>query len=87
MPESNMPAQNRGAAEVHFASLEHDGLVKWKAAELVIFAEEDSQQDGMTWNLHGLNPFDRIDQGGDRETGPHPDHAQGNRQGYVSTSL
>ena len=74
----DMPAQNRGAAEVHFASLEDDSLVKRKVAELVIFAKEDLQQHRMTWNLHDLNPFNGVDQVGKHETAPNRDRAQGN---------
>jgi hypothetical protein len=53
MPETHGPAQNGRASKVHLASLEHDGLVERQVPELLVFGEEDAQENGITWDLHG----------------------------------
>src|ERR1700761_4451612 len=52
MAEAGMAAQHRGAAEMHFAGLQHDGLVQRQLAGFVVFAEEDAKQDSVARNLH-----------------------------------
>src|SRR5271157_1773612 len=74
MSKPHMPPQDRGAAEVHLASLEDDGLVKRKSAELVVFAEEYPKQNGVTGGLHGSDPFEGDDHSGKRETDLHREH-------------
>src|SRR5262249_40813121 len=51
MAESDVAAQHRGAAQVHFPRLEHDRFVQRPALVLVVLAEEDAEQDGVARNL------------------------------------
>ena len=37
---------------MHFARFQHDGLVQGQIAGFVVFAEEDTKQDGIALNLH-----------------------------------
>ena len=57
VPESHMPSQHRRAAELPFPCLQHNRLVEREIAELVVLAEEDAEQDGITRNLHGQIHF------------------------------
>lgn len=53
MAEADRAAQHGGAAELHFAGLEHDRFVERLVLVAVILAAEDAQEDGLARDLHG----------------------------------
>src|SRR6266699_2070030 len=58
--EAHRPAKNSGAGQVLLPCLQHNRLVKRRTAELVVFSNEDSQQQRLFWYLHVQVPFKRL---------------------------
>jgi len=52
LAKAHRPAQHCRAGEMLFAGGQHDGFVKRLVFPAVAFADENPQQDGVSWNLH-----------------------------------
>jgi hypothetical protein len=50
--KTHWPAQNGRARELRFARGEHDGFVKRFVFPAVAFADENSEQNCVSWSLH-----------------------------------
>ena|SRR6266567_385209 len=57
MTEANVSSQNCRPGEMHFPSLQHDRLMERQVIELVVFAEKNTEQNCVVWNLHGQIHF------------------------------
>src|SRR5690348_2598142 len=57
MAETERAAQNGGPGEMPFARLEHDRLVERTVLASLVLADEDPQQNGVPWDLHGVAPI------------------------------
>jgi hypothetical protein len=51
MAKAHRPAQDRRPRQAHLPRLEHDGLIKRKVAGLLVFAEKDTQENGILVEL------------------------------------
>ena len=60
MPEAERSAQHGGAGKMHLARLQHDRLVERLVVGLVILADKDAQQHGVTGELHGQIHFKEL---------------------------
>src|SRR5579871_4375690 len=58
--EAHRPAQHGGAGEVQFARFQYDRFIERLRAGLVVLADEDTEQQGLLWDLHGQLPFRRL---------------------------
>ena len=53
--KTHRPAQHGRARQMHFARLEHDGLVERLMLPAIAFADENAEKNGVLGNLHKIS--------------------------------